>query len=96
MLDRALRRARWSILWERVWPPLAALLVVGGLFLALSWLGLWLWLPPIGRAIGVVLFAARWRSRQFLLSLSFACRRGPTACAVSISAAACGIVRRPP
>ena len=28
-----------------------------GLFLALSWAGLWLGLPPLGRAIGVVLFA---------------------------------------
>ena len=56
-LDRAVRRARWTILWERTWPPLAALLTVFGLFLALSWLGVWLWLPPIGRAIGVVLLA---------------------------------------
>lgn len=57
MLDRAVRRARWTILWERSWPPLAALLTVFGLFLALSWFGLWLWLPPTGRAIGVGLFA---------------------------------------
>jgi uncharacterized protein (TIGR02302 family) len=27
------------------------------LFLAVSWLGLWLWLPPIGRAIGLGIFA---------------------------------------
>ena len=27
-----------------------------GLFLAVSWLGLWLWLPPIGRAIGLGVF----------------------------------------
>src|SRR5262249_52898332 len=27
-----------------------------GLFLALSWLGLWLWLPPTGRAIGLGVF----------------------------------------
>src|SRR6185503_7396275 len=29
---------------------------VGGLFLAVSWLGLWLWLPPIGRMIGLGIF----------------------------------------
>jgi uncharacterized protein (TIGR02302 family) len=56
LLARGVSRARWSIFWERAWPPLATLLTVSGLFLALSWLGLWLWLPPIGRAVGVVLF----------------------------------------
>ncbi len=45
-----------SILWERVWPPLAAFVTVCGLFLVLSWLGLWLWLPPLWRAVGVVIF----------------------------------------
>ena len=56
MLDRALGRARWSILWERLWPALASIVTAVGLFLAVSWLGLWLWLPPIGRAIGVGVF----------------------------------------
>jgi uncharacterized protein (TIGR02302 family) len=55
-LAQALGRARWTILWERLWPALAALATVIGLFLAVSWLGLWLWLPPIGRAIGVGVF----------------------------------------
>ena len=49
-LANAARRARYAIFWERVWPPLAALATAAGLFLALSWLGLWLWLPPLGRA----------------------------------------------
>jgi uncharacterized protein (TIGR02302 family) len=57
LLSRGVARARWSILWERAWPPLAALLTVFGLFFAVSWLGLWLWLPPLGRAAGVVIFA---------------------------------------
>ena len=57
LVARGITRARWSILWERAWPPLAAFLTVCGLFFALSWLGLWLWLPPLGRAIGVVIFA---------------------------------------
>jgi uncharacterized protein (TIGR02302 family) len=56
LVARGIARARWSILWERVWPPLTAFLTVCGLFLTVSWLGLWLWLPPIGRAAGVVLF----------------------------------------
>jgi uncharacterized protein (TIGR02302 family) len=56
MLDRALGRALWSIFWERLWPALASIATAGGLFLAISWLGVWLWLPPIGRAIGLFLF----------------------------------------
>src|SRR5262249_18026386 len=53
LLARALRRARWTIFWERLWPALASIPTVFGLFLAVSWLGLWLWLPPVGRAIGL-------------------------------------------
>ena len=56
VLSRALSRARWSIFWERLWPALAGIATVIGLFLAVSWLGLWLWLPPIGRAIGLGAF----------------------------------------
>ncbi|MGC1324778.1 MAG: DUF4175 family protein, partial [Xanthobacteraceae bacterium] len=55
-LDAALRRARWTILWERLWPALATLATALGLFLAVSWLGLWLWLPPLGRTVGVIGF----------------------------------------
>jgi uncharacterized protein (TIGR02302 family) len=55
-LSRALRRVRWTIFWERLWPALASIATVVGLFLAVSWLGLWLWLPPTGRAIGLGIF----------------------------------------
>jgi len=58
LLAAAVRRARWTILWERLWPALAAFATAIGLFLTLSWLGLWLWLPPLARAIGLVGFAA--------------------------------------
>ena len=55
-LGSAVRRARWSIFWEQLWPALARLAAVIGLFLTVSWLGLWLWLPPLARAAGLVLF----------------------------------------
>ena len=55
-LARALARARGSLLWERLWPAIAAILTALGLFLALSWAGLWVVLPPLGRAAGLVLF----------------------------------------
>jgi uncharacterized protein (TIGR02302 family) len=56
LLARALARARGSIFWERLWPALAALATVAGLFLAFSWAGLWLVLPPLARAIGLFIF----------------------------------------
>ena len=57
-LAAAAWRACWAIFWERLWPTLAALATAIGLFLALSWLGLWLWLPPLGRALALALLAA--------------------------------------
>jgi uncharacterized protein (TIGR02302 family) len=57
LLSRALQRARGSLLWERLWPALAAIATVLGLFLALSWVGLWLVVPPAARAAGIGVFA---------------------------------------
>src|SRR4029079_3703336 len=43
-------------LGERLWPALASITIVLGLFLAFSWAGLWLMLPPLARAIGLIIF----------------------------------------
>ncbi len=79
-LTQALQRAKFAIAWERSWPHLARLLTVAGLFLAVSWSGLWLALPSLARAIGLLLFAVlalaallplfkfRWPSREEGLS----------------------------
>jgi uncharacterized protein (TIGR02302 family) len=48
-LASAVRRARYAIFWERLWPALAAPATAIGLFLAASWLGVWLWLPVFAR-----------------------------------------------
>jgi uncharacterized protein (TIGR02302 family) len=75
-LTQALQRAKYAIAWERSWPHLARLLTIIGLFLVVSWAGLWLALPVVARAIGLALFAAlalwalfplvrfRWPSRE--------------------------------
>jgi uncharacterized protein (TIGR02302 family) len=55
-LTQALQRAKYAMAWERVWPHLARLLTVVGLFLVVSWAGLWLALPFLARAIGTGLF----------------------------------------
>jgi uncharacterized protein (TIGR02302 family) len=79
-LTQALQRAKYAIAWERAWPGLARLLSVVGLFLVVSWAGLWLALPFVARVIGVALFAAltlgalfplirfRWPTREEALS----------------------------
>jgi uncharacterized protein (TIGR02302 family) len=79
-LTQALQRAKYAIAWERSWPSLARLLTVAGLFLVVSWAGLWLALPFVARAIGLTLFLAlalaalfpllrfRWPSREQALS----------------------------
>ena len=56
LLRRAIKRARASLFWERLWPLVAALLTAVGLFLAFSWAGLWLALSPLARAIALSVF----------------------------------------
>ena len=58
LLAAAVRRARWTIFWERLWPVVAALLTAVGSFLTLSWLGLWLYSPPLLRAAALIALAA--------------------------------------
>jgi uncharacterized protein (TIGR02302 family) len=79
-LTQALQRAQYAIAWERSWPHLARLLTVIGLFLVVSWAGLWLALPFIARAVGLGLFVVlalaalfplvrfRWPRREEALS----------------------------
>ncbi len=43
--------------WERLWRGIVPPLIVIGLFLCVSWLGLWLGVPHLARAVGVSLFA---------------------------------------
>lgn len=56
-LAQALQRARMAIVWERLWPHLARVLTVVGLFLAASWAGAWIALPFWARIAGLVVFA---------------------------------------
>ncbi len=52
----AVRRARWTLGFEHLWPRLVPLLALGGVFLIVSWLGLWQLLPDLGRFALVGLF----------------------------------------
>ena len=57
LLRVAVARAWRALLWENLWPLLAAIAVAVGMFLAASWAGLWIALPPLGRVIGLAVFA---------------------------------------
>jgi len=51
------RRAALTLLWEEMWPPLAFAGVVGIVFVAASWFGLWFSTPPVLRLIALAAFA---------------------------------------
>ncbi|MGO4574064.1 TIGR02302 family protein [Microvirga sp. 2TAF3] len=61
---RLIGRAGKVLLLEQAWPLLWLPLAIVLVFLALSWLGLWLDMSPFWRSVGVTLFAA-----AFLVSL---------------------------
>ena len=59
-----LRRARWSDLLGTAVAGAGDACDRVGLFLAVSWLGLWLWLPPLARAAGRPVRLARGRGAR--------------------------------
>ncbi len=65
-LNRLVGQSRWALFVERLWRALLPLLVVAGLFVGLSWLGLWLALPLWMGPLGVIGFAAAaiWSARD--------------------------------
>ena len=64
-LERLVSRARGIDVWERSWRGLIPPLVVAGLFLSVSWLGLWLAAPHWMRLAGLVLFGAAFAFSTF-------------------------------
>ncbi len=56
LLDRLVFRARLALTWERLWPRLVPLLCLGGLFLIVSFLGLWINVPRWARVAGLSVF----------------------------------------
>ncbi len=64
-LDHVVRLATAAAFWEGLWRGLIPPLVVGGAFLCVSWLGLWLDLSHLGRMIGVAIFAVLFAASTF-------------------------------
>lgn len=57
-VDRAVWRARLALGWERLWPALIWPLGVIGVFVAVSWLGLWRVVPDLVRLALLIGFLA--------------------------------------
>ena len=57
-LDRLLAQARAALVIERLWPSLVLVAAILAVFLAVSWLGVWLIAPPWLRSVGLAVFAA--------------------------------------
>lgn len=74
--NRKVRLSRLALLFEQLWPRLWLVIGVLGLFVLVSFAGLWLWLPPVAHeivlsAFGLALVAAlifaarvRWPTRE--------------------------------
>ena len=61
-----------ALFWERTWPALVPLACVVAVFLSISWLGLWAYVPDLARQGSLVLFAlaalaAAWPLRKLEL-----------------------------
>ncbi len=57
LLDSLAARATLVLSWEALWPVFLGLLAVVGIFLAVSWFGLWIHLPKTARIAGLAIFA---------------------------------------
>ena len=64
-LAKLVASARGLDLWERLWRGSIPPLVVVGVFLAVSWLGVWLAVPHWARAAGLVFFAVALGASSF-------------------------------
>lgn len=67
-LDQLVRQSRWALFVERLWRALLPLVVVIGLFVGLSWMGLWIVLPAWVGTLVLIGFvaAALWVARDLL------------------------------
>ncbi len=67
-LDSAIFRARLALAWERIWPRLAPVLTIAGLFVAVSWFGLWRFVADPLRIVLLTLFAVALAAALFRLA----------------------------
>ncbi len=91
-IERAIARARLVLIWESVWPILAPILVLAGLFAIVSWFGLW---RVVSDPVRFVILAAFAAAAIFLAIRAFRLRRPARAAALARVEMATGALHRP-
>ncbi len=91
-IEHAITRARLVLLWEAIWPIVAPLLVLAGLFAVLSWFGLWRVVPDSVRFAILFAFGV---AAVYLVVRFFRLRRPARAAALARIEFATGLLHRP-
>lgn len=91
-IESAVLRARLVLLWEAVWPVVAPLLVLAGLFAIVSWFGLWRVVSDPVRIAILVAFAL---GAVYLVVRAFRLRAPARAAALQRVERATGLLHRP-
>lgn len=65
-ITKVVNRTRIVLWWERIWPPVFAVILLALTFLTVSWFGFWSLVPPVGKmialaGIAVVYILLLWR-----------------------------------
>jgi uncharacterized protein (TIGR02302 family) len=91
-IESAVLRARLVLLWEQVWPVVAPLLVLAGLFAIVSWFGLW---RVVSDPVRIAILAAFALGAVYLVLRAFRLRAPARAAALHRVERATGLLHRP-
>jgi uncharacterized protein (TIGR02302 family) len=91
-IERAVRRARLALMWEAVWPVVAPILVLAGLFAIVSWFGLW---RVVGDPLRYAILAGFVVAAIWLAVRAFRLRAPARAAALARVERATGMLHRP-
>ncbi len=91
-IERAISRARLVLLWESVWPVLAPLLVLAGVFAIVSWFGLW---RVVSDPVRFVILAGFALAAVYLALHFFRLARPARSAALARIEVATGLLHRP-
>ena len=91
-IELAVRRARLVLLWEAVWPVVAPIAVLAGLFAIVSWLGLW---RVVSDPVRFVILAGFVLAAVWLAVRAFRLRAPARAAALLRVEQATGMLHRP-
>lgn len=91
-IERAIFRARLVLVWEAVWPVLAPVLVLAGVFAIVSWFGLW---RIVSDPVRYVILGAFAVAAAYLIVHFFRLARPARSAALARIETATGLLHRP-